>query len=176
MGIIIFVIPALSAAKDFSRSPPILSTLPVSCLLYTSVQGFLNWCEEKFNHILFGNVEVRRGFFKTWLSYLTLFGCNAQLNNKAASIDFSNYNDYSEFDNGIEIADILRGYFGGDYRLRSKCAKTPFADSDKFLKETVIIGDTQPIPVTACLLYTSYDFLVSRNGGIGRRAGLKILW
>ena len=132
-----------------------LKNQPLYCNYSFGVKGgkkvseFFAWCEEKYNCLLFGNIETRRGFFKTWLSYLSLFGCSAQINSPAKAIDFSDYDDYSSFDDGIKIADILRGYFGGDYRLRNKCKNAPFADSKCFLNESVIVGDTQPIPVVA---------------------------
>ena len=149
------VFPYLLEHKDRNSSIDIsLGSRPLYCnysfaLKYgKQISEFLVWGQKKYNRILFNGVGDRR-FLKTWLSYATLFGCGIKLLEKAVSIDFSGYEMYQCFENGISIPDVLREYFGTDYRLRTKCKSRPLHFPDYFIQDTIVVGDSQTIPVTA---------------------------
>lgn len=112
------------------------------------ITEFLIWSQKKYNRILFSGIGDRE-FLKAWLSYASLFGCRVRLLEEAVSFEVPEYTEYRCFDNGIPIVDVLRKYYGIDYRLRSKCKNRPFEHPDYFMCDTIVVGDSQIIPVTA---------------------------
>ncbi|MBC5648197.1 glycosyltransferase family 4 protein [Christensenella tenuis] len=149
------VFPNLLDEAEKSGSVDIsLSSKPLFCNhSFALKQGkriteFLTWSQKKYNRILFSGIG-ERGFLKAWLSYASLFGCRVHLMEKASFFEVPEYTEYCCFENGIPVADILRKYYGMDYRLRSKCKNQPFEHPDYFMRDTVVVGDSQTIPVTA---------------------------
>lgn len=109
---------------------------------------FLLWSEEQYDRILLRNGK-NRGFLKTWLSYASFFQCQIHSLSGIPTYNRTDNYGYACFDDGIPIVDILREYYGKDYRLRRKCGGRPFANSKFFLRDSVIVGDSHPLPLTA---------------------------
>ena len=113
----------------------------------TAIAEFLKWSQKKYDRILFNGLGDR-SFLKGWLSYASLFGCQIDFSKEGVSLYFSeNNNRY--FKDNIPVANVLRKYYGLDYRLRNKCKGQPLEHPDYFMKDSIIIGDSQKVPVTA---------------------------
>ncbi len=109
--------------------------------------AFLLWCEKEYDRVLFRRGE-NRGFLQTWLSYSSLFGCGLKMMHPACTEAIA-AEDFEKFEDGAPVATPIREYYGIDYRLRKKCGHQPFLRSDLFTCESVVVGDTYPVPLTA---------------------------
>ncbi|NCC08049.1 MAG: glycosyltransferase family 1 protein [Clostridia bacterium] len=154
------------------QSAACLSTIykmSTSALLFGTgkgIESYLDWCENKMHWIFYraclpymwGNVdskdiaEMQRDFMHDFPQYAAPLGCFAvrktlrELGCKLIKHDKLPYG-FSSFDDGLPVFDLLRDYYGINYRLRQACNGDPFANSELFAQKSALTGDTHPVPV-----------------------------
>lgn len=130
-------------------------------------QRYLDWCADKMSWIVsrarlehmydmcdaVNIAEKHRDFMHGFPQYATALGC-AIMRKTAKEIGahiekcekMPDY-EFSHFDEGMPIFDLLRDYYGTNYRLQQLCKGNPFANSQLFTNVSALTGDTHVVPV-----------------------------
>ncbi len=130
-------------------------------------QSYLEWCKNKmewiFSHAclpyMWGNVDVKdiaemqRDFMHDFTQYASALGCCAvrktsrELGFKLIKQEEKLPYRFESFDDGLPVFELLRDYYGINYRLRQLCEGDPFSKPQLFSEVSALTGDTHPVPV-----------------------------
>ncbi|GHU64135.1 hypothetical protein AGMMS49983_09230 [Clostridia bacterium] len=129
------------------------------------VEAFLAWCEHKIDFVLnycgsfpaAPDVDLefvsQWDFFSNWIDFasifpLKIFSENLRLPSGGSEVGDPPPYPYDKFQNGVPISRILRQNYMRNYRLRRKCQGDPFGSANILLGNSVVLGDTFPVPFT----------------------------
>lgn len=127
---------------------------------------WLEWCAKKFEYLFSngygvaqtweraqGMAFVQRDFTHKWRDYAPFFGCHMRYWSATPIENTEKPGEYrfDRFEDGTTIPQLLRDWFGKDYRLREACDGDPFAHRELFTDVSVLTGDTHPVPVPPAL-------------------------
>jgi glycosyltransferase involved in cell wall biosynthesis len=148
---------------------------------------FLEWCGVKFTYLFSSayssfskNSDSRKQslFYTTWMNYGSVFSlanfsfCFSYDVNKYKKTEYA----YDCFTDGTIIYPYLRLIYCANQMVYDKCCGDPFANIQVFTDESVLIGDADPLPLTAmedyCVNYRNDIASVFPNYNTSDRAAL----